>query len=294
MYIKNIALFGFSFLILNVIAIDLQILEPKVDNRHIKKVNNISKQTHINPDLIIELTKSAKKGNARAQFSLGNIYYNGIDIEQDYMLAFYWYMQVAKAGYASAQLNIAKMYEQGLGTTKDIKKAQHWYQQTAKSGNDYAQYRLSELLKNQNTTLVKPTTNTYALYKNKITSTSQHKSNKIADIDNIAITKQKNDHIIQTLIKSAKQNNTFAQYSLAMFYYTGELAPQDKVKAFYWWQKSAKLGFLESKISLALMYYHGEGVAKNYNLALKWAKDATKSDNKRANASYKYLLNNPF
>ena len=49
---------------------------------------------------------SAEQGDAKAQFNLGNRYYNGQGVPQDYKEAVKWYRLSAEQGVAQAQYNL--------------------------------------------------------------------------------------------------------------------------------------------------------------------------------------------
>ena len=68
----------------------------------------------------------AEKGDAEAQHSLGQMYYQGIGVLQDYKQAFYWSKKSAEQGYAHAQHDLGVMYSNGQGVIQDYKKAVYW------------------------------------------------------------------------------------------------------------------------------------------------------------------------
>ncbi len=57
-----------------------------------------------------EILEKAKKGNADAQFELGNMYYFGEGVKVDYKKAFYWTKKSAENGKKLAFFNLSKMY----------------------------------------------------------------------------------------------------------------------------------------------------------------------------------------
>lgn len=60
-------------------------------------------KVHIPPVLIKKWQSLAEQGNADAQFLLGNAYYNGNGVPQDYNQAISWWQKSAAQGNASAQ-----------------------------------------------------------------------------------------------------------------------------------------------------------------------------------------------
>ena len=77
----------------------------------------------------------AEQGNARAQNSLGAMYYNGKGVAQDFKEAVKWYRLAAGQGYASAQLNLGAMYYEGQGVPEDFIRAYMWLSIAAAKGN---------------------------------------------------------------------------------------------------------------------------------------------------------------
>jgi len=76
---------------------------------------------------------------AEEQFAMGDRYYNGDGVEQEYKQAVYWYTQAAQQGHADAQRNLALCYAKGKGVELDYKKAAHWLAQAVKHGSAQVQ-----------------------------------------------------------------------------------------------------------------------------------------------------------
>ena len=90
-----------------------------------------------------ETFQVAKQGNAKAQYNLGGMYYNGQGVRKDYAQAVQWYRKAAEQGYAVAQYNLGQMYREGQGVRKDYVEAVKWYRKAAEQGFAKAQYNLS-------------------------------------------------------------------------------------------------------------------------------------------------------
>ena len=78
----------------------------------------------------------ADNGNARAQFLLGLLYYDGKSVPQDYAEALKWFEQSGDRGYVRAQRNLAEMYATGQGVKRDYIQAYKWFNICAAAGND--------------------------------------------------------------------------------------------------------------------------------------------------------------
>ena len=89
------------------------------------------------------LVEKAESGDANAQYKLGDCYYYGNGISQNYIEAVEWYSKAANQGNIYAQYNLGTCYEYDHGvTTQDYEKAFEWYTKAAEQGNARAQYYL--------------------------------------------------------------------------------------------------------------------------------------------------------
>ena len=94
---------------------------------------------------IDDLIAAAEEGNADAQNQLGDAYYDGIGVEQDYIQAFEWYLRAAEQGHGKAQYNVAYAYANGIGTQKNTSEAIKWYGKSADQGIALAEYVLAKM-----------------------------------------------------------------------------------------------------------------------------------------------------
>ncbi|KAI9334528.1 kinase-like domain-containing protein [Obelidium mucronatum] len=91
---------------------------------------------------------AANEGNAAAQFNLGTMYRDGTGVVQDYSIAVELFTLAANQGDAAAQFALAVMYENGQGVAPDHAKAVEWYTLAANQGFTFAQTRLSFMYEN--------------------------------------------------------------------------------------------------------------------------------------------------
>ncbi|HKB58574.1 MAG TPA: tetratricopeptide repeat protein [Gallionellaceae bacterium] len=80
----------------------------------------------------------ADRGNARAQFFLGEMYLAGTGVKQDDAQALKLERAAAEKGSEGAQYTLGGMYERGQGVPKDIVQAHVWYGLSAQSGDEQA------------------------------------------------------------------------------------------------------------------------------------------------------------
>ena len=81
----------------------------------------------------------------KSQLNLGNCYYNGDGVTQDYAEAVKWYHKAAEQGYAPAQCTLGYCYAYGEGVTKSITEAVKWYRKAAAQGFELAKENLKKL-----------------------------------------------------------------------------------------------------------------------------------------------------
>src|ERR1043166_10323982 len=87
----------------------------------------------------IKYLKFAQKGDSEAQHSLGECYYYGREVSQDYEKAFKWYSRSANNGFSEGQISLGDCYKLGRGITQDYKKAFECYSKSAFNGSALGQ-----------------------------------------------------------------------------------------------------------------------------------------------------------
>jgi hypothetical protein len=93
----------------------------------------------------LKLAEQGKLRNAREQYELGKMYYEGKGVELDLTEAAKWYRESASQGNALAQLWLGSMYYAGKGVALDLTEAARWYRESASQGNADAQLWLGSM-----------------------------------------------------------------------------------------------------------------------------------------------------
>ncbi|OJW47769.1 MAG: hypothetical protein BGO67_08975 [Alphaproteobacteria bacterium 41-28] len=104
-------------------------MEEKVDDGSKKNYKAIS---------IKKLTKSAKKGNAEAQYTLGQKFHFGVDVDKDIKAPKKWYLKAASRKNINAQLSLCILSEQN----GEYEKARNWLQFGAINADEKTEIRL--------------------------------------------------------------------------------------------------------------------------------------------------------
>jgi uncharacterized protein len=84
----------------------------------------------------------ADKGDALAEFNLGQMYARGLGVQRDYTEAAAWLRKAADQGLAIAQLYLGLAYTDGDGVPQDDAEAAKWFRLAAESGYPAAQFYL--------------------------------------------------------------------------------------------------------------------------------------------------------
>ena len=100
------------------------------------------------PKSLAEIKSKAEAGDAKAQWSLGQIYEYGRfeygqGVEPDNREAINWYRKAAEQNYPPAQADLGEMYRDGKGLENDHKQAIKWF--TKSSIFFFYYYRISIL-----------------------------------------------------------------------------------------------------------------------------------------------------
>jgi localization factor PodJL len=91
------------------------------------------------------LRAAAVKGDAGAEFEIGQRYAEGRGVPQNLAEAADWFDRAAKQGLAPAQFRLGGFYEKGFGVKKDLDAARRLYSAAADAGNAKAMHNLAVL-----------------------------------------------------------------------------------------------------------------------------------------------------
>ena len=89
---------------------------------------------------------SANQGNKKAQVDLGEMFYKGDLIFQDYAKAAKYWQMAAEQGDVLAQYRIGLMYADGTGVTKNLNEARKWLYMATLHGEADARVALDKLM----------------------------------------------------------------------------------------------------------------------------------------------------
>lgn len=89
--------------------------------------------------------KAGSQGDMESAAELGDMYYEGDEIPQNYKLAEKWYLQAAEQGDSYSQSILGDMYSEGEGVKQNYAEAAKWYQKAAEQGDKDAKKSLDKI-----------------------------------------------------------------------------------------------------------------------------------------------------
>lgn len=201
------------------------------------------------------LIEKALSGDAEALNELGDAYYFGERIEQDYNKAVEYYRFAAKQGNADGQCNLGYMYEHGKGVAQSDEKAVEYYQLAAELGNALGQCYLGIMYEN---------------------------GQGVAQSDKKAV---------EYYQLAAEQGLARGQCYLGLMYENGQGVAQSDKKAVEYYRLAAEKGDADAQCHLGYMYDFGKGVKKSYKAAIKYYRLAAAQKHTRSqlNLAYSYF-----
>jgi TPR repeat protein len=234
--------------------------------------------------------RAAAQGNVDAQINLAILYRDGKGVEQDYVQAREWYARLAAQGNVNAQINLAVLYRDGKGVEQDYVQAREWYARLAAQGNVDAQINLAILYRDG-----KGVGQDYVQAREWYEKAAS-KGNVNAQINLAVLYRDGKEGVPQDYgqagewyEKAAAQGNAEAQNSLGNLYRDGKGVPQDYAQAREWYEKAAAQGYAEAQRNLGVLYYKGLGIPKAYDHAEEWFEKAANKGDAGAQNWYGYL-----
>lgn len=198
----------------------IPVVQPTVSEEVFSKENDLPLTPVVESGAISEaakwLMKSAKQGEARAQYSLALLYAAGNGVPRSDVEAARWYASSARQGNADAQYNLALAYLSGRGVSKSDSQSVTLLSQAAQQGHLSAQFNLGLL---------------YA--------------------EGRGVAKNETE-AIRWYMQAAKQGHADAQFSLGVAYAEGNGVSKNENEAIKWYRKAAEQGHSRAQYNLGV------------------------------------------
>lgn len=224
-----------------------------------------------------ELLKTARSGNADAQFELGCAY--DFDHPKKKRAAIFWYHKAAEQGHAKAQNFLGESYRNGDNVKQSLTEAIKWFRLAAAQGEPDAQLSLGALLF-YGEGITQDRAEALALYRKAARQRVNDRVRASAEL-NIGhmhkcgdVVKRSWNRAIRWYLKAAARGNVAAMHWLGRIYNGQAEYPEDGEKAVHWLTRAAECGDAQSQCSLGVRYFNGKGVPADQVVAANWYRRA--------------------
>ena len=193
--------------------------------------------------LIEDLFRRAQNGDNDACFNLGERFFYGRGVKQDYAKAVKWYTISSDRGDCSSQKKLADCYYLGQGAERNLAKAAYRYEQAAEQGDYDSQKALIRCYLTGDSGF--PPDRARAAYYSKRYGVS---------VD---------DDTPEGIQKRAQMGDPNAQFRLGCMFLSGAGIEYDPAKAVYWLKQAAEQGHAAALFDLGCCYFSGNGVQQD-------------------------------
>ena len=260
--------------------------------------------------LIEDLFRRAQNGDNDASFNLGERFFYGRGIKQDYAKAVKWYTLSADRGDCSSQKKLADCYYLGQGAERNVALAAKRYEQAAEQGDYDSQKALIRCFTiggaglSPNRARAEFYSKRYGISIEANTSDGLLRSAQAGDpesqfkLGNMYLRgvgiEYDSEKAIYWLKAAASQGNTDAQFNVACCYLSGIGVPQDKISAVMMFKEAADKGDLDALNNLAGCCLRGDGTSQDQSSAAKYYRQAAEQGHPKAQYNYGECLFNGY
>jgi len=219
------------------------------------------------------LEDKAEKGNAKAQYALGWVYFVGLGTEKNDEKALLWMTKAAGQDLVAAQETIGSMYLLAKDLPNNYAIAKAWLQKSAEKNNPdawnglggiYSQ-GLGERSEEHTSELQSPAMISYAADRADSNLGFIYYEGKLVPKDL--------KEAARYMRLAADKNNVRATYNLGVMYRDGLGVAQDSDKAFQLFLKAAnEFRYPAAGYAMGVAYYTGQGVQRDLIRAYMWTK----------------------
>lgn len=252
------------------------------------------------------MLKKAEEGDAKTQTIVGNWYYRGQHVDQDYKKAMYWWRKAAEKDEPVAIGNIGVLYADGKGVEKDEDRARKYMVKSIKLGNKALLAKREKMAEEADPLSCRLI---YQVYKNGIgvqkdAAKAVEAMSRIAekadaetqcllgtDCLQLGLKNPKmNKEAVKWFQLSAKQGNPAANYYLGIACLEGKGTAKDKDRGITYLQRAADDGNAAALNALGNCYNNGDGVVRDRAQAVKYYGLAAAANSPRAQVAYARAL----
>ena len=185
-----------------------------------------------------ECLEPARRGDARCQVVVGQLYRNGRGVARDPVEAARWFAKAAEQGSDAGQYELGLLHESGMGVPRDQVTALAWYRKAAAQGHARAQNKVGNAYENGTAAAANP-----------VLAAEWYR-------------------------KAADQNLPIAEYNLGRLYLSGRGVFKDTAKGQALLEKAADAGEPNAMVYVAVMYDKGDGKPRDRDRATRLYREA--------------------
>ncbi len=232
------------------------------------------------PEDFKSILAAAESNHADAQFLLGDCYYKGRTVPQNYQEAVKWFRKAADQSNPDARYYLGVCYANGQGVEKNPQLAADWIRRAADRGNPEAMNTLG-LLHSSGNGVRQDYHEAVSLFRRAADAGSNDALKNLALCYANGLGVQKDlKQAVKLLKTAAHAGSADAQYNLGVSYVNGSGVDTDYQQGIKWLQKAIQNGFVDShgSLNIALAKFAGDKAMQ------AWAKnkgiDFNKQDDK--------------
>jgi TPR repeat protein len=109
-------------------------------------VSSLAPKPESPQEVLARVRSEAERGDARAMFTLGGFYVEGLIVQRNFSVAREWYEKSANAGLAEGVFNVGVCWETGMGSAADPAKAAEFFKRAADMNLPQALFKMSVIL----------------------------------------------------------------------------------------------------------------------------------------------------
>ncbi len=220
--------------------------------------------------------KAAKMGSDPAKRVIGDMYFEGVGVTQDFEEAVRWYKQV---GNGSSYSRLAEMYLCGQGVEQDKETAMGYYQMAIANGDEYAAEEM-KIVSSVDITDIKALADAFfeigKKYSGRYAAVWNDRAGALGHVEAMIESAKfylaiaENEKFFKWCELAIEKGSSGAISLLADRYRRGDIVPQDGNKAIELYKQVIECGDKSAYISIADMYKFQQGVPYDVAESLNW------------------------
>jgi TPR repeat protein len=207
-------------------------------------VSSLAQKPASPQEALEKVRAEAERGDARAMFTMGGIYVEGLLVQRNFSTAREWYEKSAGAGLAEGVFNVGVCWETGMGSAADPSKAAEFFKQAADMNLPQALFKMSVIL--DGGLGVKRDEEASINYMEKAASAGHPDAASIMGLVYLnGLRGRKKDHSegIRLLKVAAAAGNAEAMKNMAVVYKNGIGVPASPANSLKWYVIAEKCGY---------------------------------------------------